>query len=71
MRHEKLTGVSVSYSFRTDHYIVVMETSGAKYGAKNTKENNIDCKSYGTIDFKFQDCYWIELIVFFISQFYA
>ena len=38
---------------------------------ENTKESNRDCKSYGTIDFKFQDCYWLKLIVCFIAHFYA
>ena len=38
-----------------------------KYGTKNTKESNKDCKSYGTIDLSFK----LKLIVFFISQFYA
>ena len=47
---------------------------------KITKESSRDCKSHGTIikqeyffgspgRFKFQDCYWLKLIVFFISQF--
>ena len=36
-------------------------------GTKNTKENNIDCKSYGTIGLSFK----LKLIVFFISQFYT
>ena len=36
-------------------------------GTKNTKESNIDCKSYGTIDLSFK----LKLIVFFISQFYT
>ena len=53
MRHEKLTEVSVSYFFRSDDYIVVMETLGMKYGTKMTKDSNKDCKSYGTIDFFF------------------
>ena len=69
MRHEKLTEVSVSYFFRTDYYTVVMETSGMKYGTKNTKESNKDCKPYGTIDLSFK--LKLKLIVFFISQFYA
>ena len=47
MRNEKLTEVLVSYFFRADDYTVVMEKLGMKYG---TKENNRDCKSYGTID---------------------
>ena len=38
-----------------------------KYGTKNTKESNKDCKSHGTIDLSFK----LKLIVFFISQFYA
>ena len=41
-----------------------------KYGTKNTKESNKDCKSYGTnrvSSFKLK----LKLIVFFISQFYA
>ena len=69
MRHKKLTEVSVSYFFRTDDYTVVMETLGMKYGTKNTKESNKDCKSYGTIDLSFK--LNLRLIVFFISQFYA
>ena len=40
-----------------------------KYGTKNTKEGNKDCKSYGTIDLSFK--LKLKLIVFFISQFYA
>ena len=40
-----------------------------KYGTKNTKESNKDCKSYGTIDLSFK--LKLKLIVFFISQFYA
>ena len=68
MRHEKLTEVSVSYFFRTDDYTVVMETLGMKYGTKNTKESNKDCKSYGTVDLSFK--LKLKLIVFFISQFY-
>ena len=40
-----------------------------KYGTKSTKESNKDCKSYGTIDLSFK--LKLELIVFFISQFYA
>ena len=31
-----------------------METLGIKYGTKNTKESNKDCKSYGTIDLSFK-----------------
>ena len=69
MRHEKLTEVSVSYFFRTDDYTVVMETLGMKYGTKNTKESNEDCKSYGTIDFSFK--LKLKLTTFCISQFYA
>ena len=38
---------------------------------ENTKENNRECKSYGTKDLSFKDCYWLKLILFFISQFYA
>ena len=53
MQHEKLTEVSVSY-FCVDDYTVVMETLGMKYGTKNTKKSNKDCKSYGTIDLSFK-----------------
>ena len=42
-----------------------------KYGTKNTKESNEDCKSYGTIDLSFKLKLKLKLIVFFISQFYA
>ena len=38
-----------------------------KYGTKNTKESNKDCKSLSTIDLSFK----LKLIVFFISQFYT
>ena len=38
-----------------------------KYGTKNTKESNKDCKSYGTIDLSFK----LKLTVFFISKFHA
>ena len=69
MRHEKLTEVSVSYFFVHHDYTVVMETLGLKYGTKNTKENNKNCKSHGTIDLSFK--LMLKLIVFFISQFYA
>ena len=54
MRRGKFTEVSLSYFFRADDYIVVMETSGMKYGTKNTKKNNKDCKSYGIIDLSFK-----------------
>ena len=54
MGNEKLTEVSVSYFFRADDHTVVMETLEMKYGKKNTKESNRDCKSYGTIDFSFK-----------------
>ena len=54
MRHEKLTEVSGIIFFRADDYTVVMETLGMKYGRKNTKERNMDCKSYVTIDFSFK-----------------
>ena len=40
-----------------------------KYGTKNTKESNKDCKSYGIIDLSFE--LKLNLIVVFISQFYA
>ena len=63
MGHEKLTVSFFSYQC----YTVAMETSRMKYGTKNTKESNKDCKSYGTIDLSFK----LKLIVFFISQFYA
>ena len=42
-----------------------------KYGIKNTKESNKDCKSHGTIDLSFKLKLKLELIVFFISQFNA
>ena len=67
MRHEKLTGIGIIL-FRADDYIVVMETLGMKYGTKNTKLSNRDCKSGGTIDLSFKIAI---AIVFFISQFYA
>ena len=44
MQHEKLTEVSVSYLFRADDYTDVMKTLGMKYGTKNTKESDKDCK---------------------------
>ena len=69
MRHEKLTEVSVSYFFPIDDYTVVMETLGMKYGTKNTKESNKECKSHGTIDLSFK--LKLMLIVIFISQFYT
>ena len=69
MQHEQLTEVSVSYFFRADNYTVVLEKLGTKYGTKNTKENNKDCKSYGTIDLIFK--LKLKLTIFFISQFYA
>ena len=34
----KLTEVSVSYFFRADDYIVVMETLGIKYGTKKMQK---------------------------------
>ena len=64
---EKLTEVSVSYFFRADDYIVVMETLGMKYGTKKIQRRVTEIW-YGR--FKFQDCYWLKLIVFFISQLY-
>ena len=38
-----------------------------KYGKKNAEENIRDSKSYAWYHrFKFQDCYWLKLIIFFI-----
>ena len=70
MRHKKLTEVSVSFFFRADDYTVVMETLGMKYGTKNTKESNKDCKPYGTIDLSFKIAV-VEVNCVFHSQFYA
>ena len=36
---------------------------------KNTRDSNKDCKLHGTIDLSFK--LNLELIVFFISKFYA
>ena len=46
-----------------------MDTLGMKYGTKNIKETNKDCKSYGTKDLSFK--LKLKLIVFFTSQIYA
>ena len=67
MQHEKITEVSVSYFFRADDYTDVMETLGMKYGTKNTKESNKDCKSYGSIDLSFK--LKLKLIVFSFHNF--
>ena len=50
----KARAVSVSYFFRADDYTVVMGALGMKYGTKNAKESNRDCKPYGTIDLSFK-----------------
>ena len=42
-----------------------------KYGTKNTKGSNKDCKSYSTIDLSFKLKLKLKLIVFFSSQIYA
>ena len=72
MRHQKITEVLVSYFSRADDYTVVMETLGMKYGTKKIQGRATEIVVNHLVHrFKFQYCYWLKLIVFFISQFYA
>ena len=43
-----------------------------KYGTKKIQRRATEIVNHMVHHrFKFQDCYWLKLIVFFISQFYA
>ena len=53
--------------------LLLLETLGMKYGMVQRKyegeQQRLQIIWYHR--FKFQDCYWLKLIVFFISQFYV